>query len=195
MKLGQLLLGTTLIFAVAAKAQDDPDRECKRNLFLAGEAIKVKNFKEAASYYYRGETICNNYDTKNYSNMLSCYRRAYGDEQDADKRKLYADTLIEVYERAEEKGLYDAQKEDLKRASYYMYTSSPDYAKADKYYTQGMGYEGAKIKGNTLVLYYYNVYTMYYVEQDADKKSGLKQRMIKEFFSLSQLVTEKNLSS
>ena len=72
MKLANLLLGLTLMIGLNSVAQDDAERECKRMKFLAGEALKVENYKEAAMYYLKGEEICGGYD-KNDHTMSDCY--------------------------------------------------------------------------------------------------------------------------
>ncbi|MBL4863004.1 MAG: hypothetical protein JKY09_08320 [Crocinitomicaceae bacterium] len=193
MKLGKLLLGATLIFATVATAQDDPERECKRMRYLAGEALKVQNYHEASMYYLKGEQICGGYEADNWARLLGSLRKTINGEKDEKIRKNYTDTLLAAYTRAEAAGAYD-KKDDLVRGYYTLQGSTPDNVAADALFLSGIEAGGTAIQEMYISHYYYNLYVMYYGEKDAEKKSVLKSRLIKDYFKLSKLITDANFS-
>lgn len=198
MKLGKILLGASLMIATATFAQDSTavngeDRECLRMRKIANDAMEIKDYKESVTYFIKGETICGNYTTANYGRLTGSLMRLINAEQDQELKYKYTDTLIAVWDRMDEKGLYD-HKNDMSRGLYYLQLNPADYNKADFFLTRGVKEQGTSVKENYIASFYYNTYTLFYIEQDADKKNALKKRMITDYFSLSKLITEANFS-
>ena len=63
--------------------------------------MEAKNWNEAAIYYLKGETICGNYDQKQYSILMGSLIRTINGETDKAKKTLYTDTILGVYDRAD----------------------------------------------------------------------------------------------
>lgn len=193
MKLKNLILGALMIVSFASFSQDEEtERECKRMRFLAGEAIKVKNFQEASMFYLKGETICGGYDAANYARLIGSLRKAGKAETDNARKKAYTDTLISVYNRTDSTGLYD-KSNDLFRAYSILQSSTPNATQADELFVRGIKAKGAKTNQTYIHYYYYNLYTIWSGSSEADKPA-LKSRMISEYFRLSKFVSEGNMS-
>merc|ERR1711907_757366 len=83
--------------------------------------------------------------------------------------------------------------DDVIRGYYYTLLKEPDFVKADSYFARGIKNKGMELDDEVyIVLYYYNIYTLWFMEQDAEKKGELKQRYIKEYFDLTRLIKEAN---
>jgi len=91
------------------------ERECKRMQLFVGQELQLKDYARASMYYLKGESICGDYDAKKYGNMIQTLRNAVATEKDKAVKKLYIDTLIAAYDRAEQKGFLDS-KDASKRA-------------------------------------------------------------------------------
>ncbi len=195
MKLGSILLGVSMILATATFAQDE-DRECQRMKKIANDAMIAENYKEATEYFLKGETICGEFDAANYGRLTGSLIRVINVETDADAKKLFSDTLCAIWDRMEEKGLYE-NKNDMYRGNFELQKSAPDYLKADKYFTRGIAAHadgGTPVQEMYIPLHYYNTFTLYFMEQEATKKNVLKKRMINDYFDLSKLITKSNFS-
>lgn len=193
MKLGRLLLlGTLLVAGFNSYAQDDTERECTRMRFLAGEELKIKNYTAAAAYYLKGEEICGGYDAKNYARMIGTLRNAVNTSQDKAVKTAYNDTLVAAWDRAEAAGAYN-EKDDFIRAAAILQTSKPDRVKADKLFRRGVDTKGTATNEAYVSYFYYNTYAMY-SEATEEAKPELKKRMIAEYFELSALISEANMS-
>lgn len=194
MKLTKLFIGIALASTTGYFAQEETDqnRECDRMRFLAGEELKIKNYAGASMYYLKGEVICGGYDKANYDRMIGSLRNTVSSETDKARNAAYVDTLLAVYDRAEVAGLYD-QSNDLPRATYIINQAKADRKKADALFVRGIKNAGTKTHEAYVQYYYYNIYAMY-AEVPAEERADIKQRMIKEFFSLNQLMTEANMS-
>ncbi len=196
MKLQKLLLSALVLISLGVYAQEETEqeRECKRMRFLAGEDLKIKNYAGASAYYIKGEAICGNYDKANYDRMIGSLRNTISAETDKVKKTAYIDTIIGVYDRAEQKGFYD-QANDLIRASYIVQSSKPNRAAADVLFARGITKVGAAPSETQLILYYSNLYTVYTESTDTAKKSELKKRLISEYFGLSKMVSDTKMSA
>ena len=184
-----------MILATATFAQDE-DRECQRMKKIANDAMIAENYKEATEYFLKGETICGEFDAANYGRLTGSLIRVINVETDADAKKLFSDTLCAIWDRMEEKGLYE-NKNDMYRGNFELQKSAPDYLKADKYFTRGIAAHadgGTPVQEMYIPLHYYNTFTLYFMEQEATKKNVLKKRMINDYFDLSKLITKSNFS-
>lgn len=188
-----LLLSSSLILsAVFSYAQDDENRECDRMRFLGSKAVEAENWKEAVSYYIKGEEICGNFDAKQYSILTGSLIRTINAETDKASKSAYTDTILGVYDRMEEKGFY-SNNDDLLRAVFYLQSSAPDNEKADKLFVRGIEAQKAKTKEAYISYYYFNLYSLWYKVGD-DQKPEYKKRLISEYFNLSKLIAEANMS-
>ena len=194
MKIVNYILGASLLITSISFAQEgEEDRECKRMRKIANDAMSIKDYKEAVIFFIKGESICGNYDAANYGRLTGSLGRVINSEKDKTVRKQYCDTILAVYDRMESIGLYDT-KNDMIRAYYQREKSSPDFVQADIFFTRGIKNGGVAVKEMYIPLYYYNTYTLFYMEQNAEKKSALKKRMISDFFMLSELITNAKMS-
>lgn len=195
MKIANLLIGTFVItaaFSLRAQEETEQERECKRMRFLAQEENKIKNYAGAATFYLKGETICGGYDAANYERMIGTIRNAVATETDKNRKTAYTDTLVAAYDRQEKAGFYDP-KNDLIRATFIVQCGKPDRAKADALYNRGIHAEGAQVTEAHVSYYYYNLY-VHYTEVPADQKSELKKRLIADYFFLSKMIGDQNMS-
>ena len=197
MKLGKLLIVASLLIGSTAFAQDGEgeDRECTRLRVVANNAMGVENYVEATEYFIRAEAYCKDFGKDNYDRLLACVQNVMAvQEEESDAYYAYLDTLMFVWDQAEKNGHYD-QIDDISRGYHYTLMKTPDYVKADFYMSRGIKTQGTKIADEVyLLLYYYNVYSLWYIEQDAEAKDALKQRYIKEYFELTKLIKEANFA-
>ena len=197
MKLGKLLVLGTLLIGSVSFAQDGvvdstESRECKRMHKIANDAMSFTNYKEAVTYFIKAENICNDFDSLNYERLASC-AVSMATSTTGDEQKAYIDTLLGVWNRAEAKGIY-SQVHDMNRGYFILQSTSPDYHKADTLLNRGIETLGTEVNEQFLPLYYYNIYTLWYIELDEAQKANYKQRLIKEYFSLSKLIQEANFA-
>ena len=75
-------------------------------------------------------------------------------ETDEVKKALFADSLISIYNRMDEKSFFD-NKNALIRAGVYLKTTAIDRAKADYWYTVSLK-NGLQFKESHLKTYYNN---------------------------------------
>lgn len=192
MKLGNLLIVATLLIGTAANAQEGEDRECTRMRVIANNAMGYGNYPEAVEYFLRAEKLCPEFGKDNYDRLVSCAIKMVN-KTEGDASKAYTDTLLGAWERSEAKGFYD-QLDDLNRGYYYLMGTTPNYVKSDFHLKRAIETLGKEMNEQFIPVYYYNVYTLWYMEQDATKKDVLKQRLITDYFSLSKLIQEANFA-
>tara|TARA_B110000046_G_scaffold119787_1_gene126463 strand:+ start:1368 stop:2615 length:1248 start_codon:yes stop_codon:yes gene_type:complete len=168
------------------------ERECKRMQLFVGQELQLKDYARASMYYLKGESICGDYDAKKYGNMIQTLRNAVATEKDKAVKKLYIDTLIAAYDRAEQKGFLDS-KDASKRALYILQSTLPNRVQADSLFTVAF-LEGNKFKDAQLSYYYYNLYTLYTKTKDA-QKDVYKKRMITDYFSLSRKIEKEGFKA
>jgi hypothetical protein len=195
MTLKHILLGATFITGIFTYAQEETEqeRECKRNRFLAGEAVKVQNFKEASMYYIKGEKICGGYDQANYQRLLGSLQNTVNQEADADTRAKYIDTLLMFFDKAEELKFID-KSSSMIRGLFYLQSSKPDNFKADKFMKEGIEVDGINTNEAYIQYYYQNLYGLY-AAVPAEKRPEYKKRLINEYFSISKLISTAKMSA
>ena len=161
MKLSKVFFGLVLTLGFTSIAQEtDEERECKRMRFLAGEELKIKNFPGAVNYYLQGEKICKGYDKPNYDRLIGSLRNTITEEKDEARKKLYTDTLIQVYERAEKAGIIGDDVLFV-RAQYEMNSTKPRRTVADALFTKGVEKSGGKVEESFVTMFYYNSLMMF----------------------------------
>lgn len=194
MKLKNIILGLTIFSGIFAHAQEETEqeRECLRNRFLAGEALKVENYKEASLYYIKGEKICGGYDKDNYNRLIGSLQYTINLEADPTSRSHYVDTLLMFYTKTETLGFYEKSASML-RGLFYLQSSAPDLKLADKYMKEGVDFEGVNVNEVYLQYYYQNIYNLY-AYAPAAEKPAIKKRIITEYFTLSKLASDAKMS-
>ncbi|MCR9174061.1 MAG: hypothetical protein NXI10_16280 [bacterium] len=197
MKLGKLLIVASLLIGSTAFAQEGEgeDRECTRLRVVANNAMGVENWKEAVEYFIRAEEYCAEFGKDNYDRLLASTQNMMAAQEDkSDAYYAYLDTLMMVWDKAEEAGHYDIN-DDISRGYHYTLLKAPNYKKADFYMGRAIKARGTELSDEVyLLLYYYNIYSLWFVEQDAEAKEELKQRFINEYFMLTKLIKEANYS-
>ncbi len=193
MNLKKLFIATTLLLGFTSFAQDpDSDKECLRMRFLAGEELKINNYKGAVTYYLKGETICGGYDKANYDRLIGCLINTIIDEKDETIEKAYKDTILEVYDRAEKAGHVGGESH-IRRAQYEMSRTKPNINAADDFFVKGMKHDEGKYDESIITIYYYNL-LMVHSANPAAKKPESKKRFVSEFFTLSKVASDRGMS-
>ncbi|MCR9174059.1 MAG: hypothetical protein NXI10_16270 [bacterium] len=109
-------------------------------------------------------------------------------EEKSDDYYAYLDTLMFAWDKAEENGHYDPV-DDMSRGYHYSILKTPDYEKADFYMSRGIKTQGTELEDEVyILLYYYNLYSLWYLEQDVEEKEVLKKRCLSEYLELSKLI-------
>ncbi|XOV66962.1 MAG: hypothetical protein ACFHU9_15145 [Fluviicola sp.] len=190
-----------LVFAISSLllkqtvfSQENSD--CARYRVITSSSYAAgENWKEATAYFIKAEAACPEFGKDNYDRLLSCVQKVIENEEDKSVTYYaYLDTLMFVWERAEDKGHYDPV-DDISRGYHYTILKNPNYEKADFYMSRGIKMQGTELEDEVyLLLYYYNIYSLWYTEQDAVKKDALKQRFIQEYFELTKLINATNFS-
>lgn len=184
MKLGKLLLGALIFVSTLTVAQDD---ECTRYQTIAGYAYKEKNYEKVTMAYNKALEHCETLDMKFINPFVYSIKMAMKNAESNEDKAAYLDTLISVYEKAQE--MHGIQK-NWQSYLGYSYLSKGDKEKADKAYQIGIHFEGAKANVGMLKQYYANIYNLWVNETDEDKKNEYKQRIIEEYFKLSEYVNQ-----
>ncbi len=192
MNLKNFLIAAIVLIGFTGFAQEvDQERECKRNRFLAGEEVKINNYKGAAMYYLRAEKLCE-FDEANYKRLTVALKNAIIDEKDEAKKKAYNDTLANVYARSEKAGFVGSETY-LDRAQIEMARTKPDVNVTDDFFVKGMKAVNNKYDESTALLYYYNL-LLKYNATPAKEKPAMKKRYITEYFNLSRVASDRGFS-
>jgi hypothetical protein len=193
-----LMLAAVLSFLVTAGfAQTGgqvSETECDGWLTKGRLFLKEENYKLATDYFFHVDNKCKEKLSKNdFENLIYSAKFAINEAESPYQKESLLGGLLWVWQRAEAKGFYDVS-DDLVRGYYYLQRNKPDYVRADFFMKRGIEREGTNLNEVYITIYYYNIYTLWYIEKDAAKKAGLKQRLIREHSSLSRLVKAANFS-
>lgn len=175
-----------------SQEETEQERECKRARFLAGEALKVKNYPEATMYYIKGEKICGGYDKANYDRLIGSLQYTINEEKDQARKSAYIDTVLFFYDKTDSLGFFD-KSASLNRGLYELQAKNPNGKKVDKYLGEGIRLSGLKANESYVQYYYQNLYKLY-AEATAESRNTYKQRLISEYFVLSKLATDAKMS-
>lgn len=189
MKLGKLLLGAIILFSSISFAQDD---ECTRYQTIAGYAYKEKNYEKVTMAYNKALAECEKLDMKFINPFLYSVKMAMKNAPSNEAKAAYLDTLIYVYEKAQEQ--HGLQK-DWQAYLGYSYMTKGDMVKADEAYRIGVHHEGPKINVGMMKQYYSNIYNLWIKEEGEAKKNEYKKRLIEEYFKLSEYVNEAGMGA
>lgn len=194
MNIKRFLIAAIVLIGFSGFAQEGAEDDCKKNRFLAGEELKIKNYPNAASYYLKAEAVCPGADFgKEYYNLLivSLKNSIVASKDKAVKTK-YKDTVLGVYDRAEKLGFVGPETY-TGRAKYLLKSSSPDRKKADVLFVKGMEALAGKYKESTVSYYFLNLKVLTKLAPEGEKAAA-KKRFITEYFNLSKVVTDRKFS-
>jgi hypothetical protein len=193
MNLKNFLIAAIVLIGFTGFAQEtDAEKECLRNRFLAGEELKINNYKGAVMYYLRAEKLCVEFGDDNYKRLIVSLKNTIIDTKDPEIEKAYRDTLSGAYERAEKLGFVGAETY-LYRASNEAGRTKSNIDIVDDFYVKGMKFEEGKYDEYIIPMYYYNL-LLKYNAAPAAKKPEVKKRYISEYFVLSKVVTDRGFS-
>ncbi len=189
-----LIAGATILLGFTSSAQDEPDRECKRMKFLAGEAVDRGDFAEAAEYYYKGEIECGNYVAADYERLIGSLVNAMNTAGETDEAiaGLYRDSLLLAWERQEAAGFYK-EDSDFDRGINMLQVEKPNRKDADVFLRRAITTNQEKSFEGYISYAYYNQYMIYY-DATPEESPALKQQLISDYFMLSNLVTKGGMS-
>ena len=187
MKVKTLIGLMLLIFSSGVYAQDD---ECKRYKAIAGNAYQAKNYVKVTWAYNIAQRECGELDMKFYNPYIYSVKKAMKNASDEATKAAYLDTLITVYEKAQES--HGLQKDwQAYLGYYYMKQGKPGFMKkGDDAYKIGLHHEGPKANAGMIKQYYANLYNLWVQEKDEKKKLEYKERLINEYFKFSEYLND-----
>lgn len=188
---------TFFLFIQPSIAQEE-DSKCTRLKALTSSSsfMATENWKEATELFIKAEEVCTEFGKDNYDRLLTCIQYVMAEaEEESEDYYTYLDTLMMVWERAEAKGHYD-QTNDMHRGYHYTLLKEPDYHKADFYMSRAIFHNDTMLDDEVyLLLYYYNLYSLWYLEKDEERKAMHKQRYLDEYISLCRIIKEQGYTS
>ncbi|MEX1193411.1 MAG: hypothetical protein WEA99_15680 [Brumimicrobium sp.] len=187
MKSEKLILASLMFFgSTLVMAQED---ECTRYKAIAGNAYKAKDYEKVTRSYIKAQEHCESLEMVFYNPFIYSIKKSMKNAPDEETENTYLDTLISVYETAQE--VHGMQKEwQAYLGYYYLKQGKPGYMeKADKAYEVGIHHEGKDVNVGMIKQYYANLYNLWAQEKDEDKKADYKKRIITEFFKLSDYIS------
>ena len=189
MRVVSILAGVSLFIGGIAFGQDAD--ECRRYQAIGGNAYKAKDYEKVVWAYNIAQKECGTLDMPFYNPYIYSAKMAMKNAAaDKEKESAYLDTLITIYERAQETHGVQPQWNSY-LGFYYMKQAKEGFmTKADKAYSIGIHHEKAKANEGMVKQYYANIYNLWVQEQDDKKKNEYKERLINEFFQLSDYLNE-----
>lgn len=192
MKIAKLLFGTLFLIGLTVNAQED---ECTRWKAIAGNAYKVKNYPKVVTAYVNAERECEKLEMVFYNPFLYSIKQAMRNAATDEDKAAYLDTLLATYEKAE--SIHGDQKDwKAYEGYYYLQQGKPgNMKKADAAFQIGIHHEGPKVNEGLLKQYFANLFNLWVQEKDEKQKGEYKQRLIKEYFKLSEYANEGEMES
>lgn len=182
-----ILVAATSTIAMGLSAQE-MSRECQEFRMIASDSKMMKEFQEAANYYWKIEKNCPA-DDNIYVNLRYCYENLMNETADENKKAAYRDTLITIYAKQEEKFGKDPNW-SLWHAYYKTANRSTDYQKIDELFSYAIDNLKEKTGASFISTYYYNIMMLFNTEKDAAKKQAYAKRIIDEYISLQKLLKQ-----
>lgn len=199
MKTGKLILVAlfTLSFGLINYAQEGGNEadECTRYKAIAGNAYKAKEYEKVTRSYIRALKECGSLEMIFYNPFIYSVQKSMNNATDDSIKAAYLDTLITVYETAQE--THGLQKEwQSYLGYYYMVQGKPgNMKKADDAYKIGIHHDAEKVNKGFLQQYYVNLYNLWVQEQDEKAKAMYKKRIITDYFKLSDYANKGDMGS
>ena len=176
----------------AAQNKNKPTPSCEKMLSEATTNYNSTDFAAATSLFLKSESICNEFNTENYKNLISSIKNSINQAQNQLEKTTLIDTLIAVYKRAEAKKCY-SEADDLLRASFILKSSKPDHQEADKLFLRGLSKTGSSAGETIITLYYFNLYTCY-LNAESNLKVYYKKRLVDAYFILNDWSKKEKMS-
>src|SRR5690554_2581464 len=169
MEIGKVILVAllTLSFGLTSYPQgDDEVNECRRYKAIAGNAYKAKEYEKVTQSYIRALEECDSLELVFYNPFIYSVKQAMRNAADDSTKAAYLDTLIMVYETAQE--THGIQKDWQTYLGYsYLQQGKPgNMKKADEAYQIGIHHEAKEVNKGYLQQYYVNLYNLWVQEQD-----------------------------
>ncbi|PWH85934.1 hypothetical protein [Brumimicrobium oceani] len=199
MKIGKLILGAlfTLSFGLASYAQEGTNEadECTRYKAIAGNAYKAKEYEKVTRSYIKAQKECGTLEMVFYNPFIYSVQRSMSNATDDSTKAAYLDTLIMVYEAAQETHGVQKEWQAYLGYSYLMQGAAGNMKKADEAYRIGIHHEAEKVNKGFLQQYYVNLYNLWVQEQDEKAKEKYKKRIITEYFKLSDYASKGDMGA
>lgn len=194
MKVNKLILSlfTTAAFSLGLNAQAD---ECTRYKAIAGDAYQAKNYEKVTFAYNIAQKECGTLEMKFYNPYIYSVKMAMRNAPDAEAKAAYLDTLINVYEVAQKTHGMQAQWQSYLGYSYLTQGKPGFMKKADDSYKIGIHHDAEKANEGMMKQYYSNLYNLFVQTEDEEEKNAYRQRLISEYFQLSDYANKGGMSS
>ncbi len=193
MKFKNLLLMLTVFASTLVTAQDAD--ECKRYQAIAGNAYKAKEYKKVTRSYVIAHKECEGLDMVFYNPFVYSVKRSMKSAESEETEKAYLDTLIQVYEWAQEEHGDQPDWKSYQAYSYLKQGKPGNMKKADRAYQIGIHHDAEEVNKGFLKQYYANLYNLWVQAKDKDKKAGYKKRLISEYFKLSDYASKGDMGA
>lgn len=178
-----LTAAASLTFGLFAQ---DESKECKDFRMIAADSKMMKEYQEAATYYWKIEKNCKA-DENVYINLKFCYENLIEETKDEAKKKAYIDTLISILQIQDDKFGKDPNR-SLVHGYWKTMNKSTDYKKIDELFSHALSELKENMGASYISVYYYNIMKLYDSEKDATKKQGHAKRIIDEYISLQKML-------
>ncbi len=159
--------------------------------FASDELLALHQYKMEFSFYLKAEKLCGNMTMNNLKILFRSYQSIKKIDKDKATIALYSDSLVSVFERAQNNGLALDSSYYEKMAKWYAKGSKPDYKKAEMNYIKSQSYSKYKPSIFNVTGYYGSLYD-YYVQTNGENKD-LKAKLIEEYFRMSSIISEYDL--
>ena len=178
-----LAAATSLSLGLTAQ---EMSKECQEFRMIASDSKMMKNYQEAATYYWKIEKNCPP-DKNMYVNLRYCYESLINESTDESKKTAYRDTLIGVYAKQEATHGKDPNW-SLWHAYYLTANRSTDYKKIDVLFSYAIKNLKEKTGASFISTYYYNIMMLHNTEKDPAIKQSHAKRIIDEYINLQKLL-------
>ncbi len=180
-----LILTLLLTFSSFSRAQKD-DVECKKYRSLAGEEIKMKNYKRAAKMYLKALEFCDACDKAAgndivYDNLKYSYETMWKAEKDEARQKELADTVVWIYE-LRIKQCTDVSSKWNASYGYFLGKSKINHVKCATI----LGEYIDEVKEKAGVSYMYQYFSSVYMSYATTKENKWRDTLVKEYFILNE---------
>jgi tetratricopeptide (TPR) repeat protein len=191
-----LIVFLVLVATIAFAQVPEESRACQRLKYKANEAMREESYADAVEYFLQAEAQCQTFGIEYYERFLGSLTEVLSaHERGSDTFEKYNQILLRVYDTMDQKEIYN-ENDDIVRGYYETLANIPNYKKADKYLSRGIKNRGKDLSdAYFIILYYFNTYTMWSIEENQIEKAKLKTRLINDYFELKDLVKAANFRS
>jgi hypothetical protein len=203
MKLYTTTLLFTLIVSFSNVFSQDIVKQCKKakfdaqqsrlraKEFASDQSLALHQYKMEFSFYLKAEKICGNIKMNNLKILFRSYQSIKKLDKDKPTIALYSDSLVSVFERAQNNGLAIDSSYYEKIAKWYAKGSKPDHKKAEINYLKSQSFSKYKPSIYNITGYYGSLYDLFVENKGEDKE--LKSKLIGEFFRMSSIINDNDI--